>query len=57
MTSRETDTYTASVAIAGIVIIVLSAIVAGYDHTLVKLGIAAVAGIAGFSLRGLVKWQ
>lgn len=57
MSSRETDTYTALVAIGGIVVIVLAAILAGFDHTLVKLGIAAVAGIAGFGLRGLIRWQ
>lgn len=57
MSSRQTDTYTAIVAMAGIVIIVLAAVIAGYDHTLVKLGIAAIAGIAGFSIRGLIRWQ
>jgi general stress protein CsbA len=57
MSSRETDTYTAIVAIAAVVVISVAAILAGYDHTLTKLGIAAVAGIAGFSIRGLIRWQ
>jgi hypothetical protein len=57
MSSRETDTWTTCVATAGIVIITVSAVIAGYDHTLVKIGIAAIAGIAGFSLRGLIRWQ
>jgi hypothetical protein len=39
------------------VTIVVAAVIAGYNHTLVKLGIAAIAGIAGFSLRGLIRWQ
>jgi hypothetical protein len=57
MSSRETDTYTAIAAVAGVVTIVVAAVIAGYNHTLVKLGIAAIAGIAGFSLRGLIRWQ
>lgn len=57
MSSRETDTFTALTAIAGIVIIVVAAIIAGYDHTLVKIGLVAIAGTAGFSIRGLIRWQ
>ena len=57
MSSRETDTATTIAAIAGIVLIIVAAVIAGFDHTLVKLGIAAIAGIAGFSLRGLIRWQ
>ncbi|MCJ7797463.1 MAG: hypothetical protein MUQ56_12005 [Thermoleophilia bacterium] len=57
MSSRETDTATVIVGIAGIAIIVCVAVAFGYDHTLVKLGIAAIAGILGFSLRGLIRWQ
>ena len=57
MSSRQSDTLTTLAAIAGIVAIVIAAVIAGYDHTLVKLGIATVAGIAGFSLRGLIRWQ
>lgn len=57
MSSRETDTLTTVAAVAGIVIIIVAAVIAGYDHTLVKLGIAAIAGIAGFSVRGLIRWQ
>jgi len=57
MSSRETDTATAIAAICGIVIIIVAAIIAGFNHTLVKIGLAAIAGIAGFSLRGLIRWQ
>ena len=57
MSSRETDTATAIAAIAGIVILVIAAIIAGFNHSLVKLGLVAIAGIAGFSLRGLIRWQ
>lgn len=57
MSSRETDTGTAIAGIAGIVVIVVAACIAGYDHTMVKIGIAAVAGLAGYSIRGLIRWQ
>jgi len=57
MSQRETDTTTVVAGIAAIVIIVVSGCVLGYDHTLMKLGIAAIAGLAGFSIRGLVRWQ
>jgi len=57
MSSRETDTATAIAAIAGIVILIVGAIIAGFNHTLVKIGLVAIAGIAGFSLRGLIRWQ
>jgi hypothetical protein len=57
MSSRATDTATAIVGIAAIATIVIVGCLTGYDHTLIKLGIAAIAGLAGFSIRGLVKWQ
>lgn len=57
MSSRETDTTTAIAGITGIVIIVVSGCLLGYDHTLVKLGLTAIAGLAGFSIRGLIRWQ
>lgn len=57
MSSRETDTATAIAGICGIAVIVVAGCICGYDHTLIKLGIAAIAGILGFSLRGLIRWQ
>jgi len=57
MSSRETDTTTAIVGIAGIVVIVLAGCMLGYNHTLIKIGLAAIAGLAGFSIRGLIRWQ
>ena len=57
MSSRETDTGTAIAAIAAICIIVVAGCLCGYDHTLTKLGIAAVAGLAVYSIRGLIRWQ
>jgi hypothetical protein len=57
MSSRETDTTTAIAGIAAIVVIVVSGCLLGYDHTIMKLGLAAIAGLAGFSIRGLIRWQ
>lgn len=57
MSSRETDTATACIGIVGIVIIVGICVCLGIDETIVKLGIAVIAGIAGFSVRGLIRWQ
>jgi len=57
MSSRETDTATAIAAIAGIVVIVVVCLCAGIDETIVKIGLAVIAGLAGFSLRGLIRWQ
>jgi hypothetical protein len=57
MSSRETDTITAIAGIAGIVIITVAAICAGIDHTIIRLACAAIAGLAGFSIRGLIRWQ
>lgn len=53
MTDR--DTTTSIVAILGIVAIVTVSILAGFDHTLTKLGLVTIAGVAGFTLRGLAR--
>lgn len=55
MSTRESDAVTAVAAIAAICVIVIVACLAGIDDTLIKLGIGAIAGLAGFSLAGLVR--
>lgn len=40
-------------AISGIAVIVCYCVHHGIDHALVKLGIAAIAGLGGFTLRGM----
>jgi len=55
MSTRESDTATTIAAIAGIVVIIVVGCIVGIDDTLVKLGIAAISGIAGFSFAGIVK--
>lgn len=55
MSSRETDTAVTIAAIAAIAVIISVACLCGIDDTLVKLGIAAIAGIAGFSFSGLIR--
>lgn len=55
--SREADTVSVIVGIAAVALIVISGLCLGYDETLMKLGIVAIAGIAGFSLRGLIRWN
>lgn len=55
MSTRESDTATTVVAIAGIVIIISVACLCGIDETLVKLGLVVIAGIAGFSFSGLIR--
>jgi len=57
MSQRETDTTTAIAGIAAITVIVVAACAMGYNHTLVKIGISAVAGLTGFAIRGLIRWQ
>lgn len=57
MSGRTTDTLTAVAGIAGIVVIIIVCAALGYNHTIIKLGIAAIAGLAGFSIRGLIRWQ
>lgn len=55
MTPRETDTAAAVAAIAAIVLIVGIACATGHNDTLIKLGIAAVAGLGGFSLHSIFR--
>ena len=55
MSTRESDTATTIAAIAGIVIIIVGGCLFGYDHTLVKLGIAAIAGLGGFAFANTVR--
>lgn len=55
MSTRESDTATTIVSISAIAAIVSVACYFGYDHTLIKLGIAAVAGLGGFSLNALIR--
>ena len=57
MSGRTTDTLTAVAGIIGIVVIIILCVCLGYNHTIIKLGIAAIAGLAGFSVRGLIRWQ
>jgi len=57
MSGRTTDTLTAVAGIIGIVVIIVLCVCLGYNHTIIKLGIAAIAGLAGFSVRGLIRWQ
>jgi hypothetical protein len=57
MSNRTSDTLTAVAAIAGIVIIVSLCICNGIDETIIKLGMVAIAGLAGFSLANLVRKQ
>jgi hypothetical protein len=56
MNPARADTATAITSVICIAAIVISALVAGMNHTLVKLGLVTIAGIAGFTLRGLVRW-
>jgi hypothetical protein len=55
--TQTSDLWTTIAAIAAITLIVCVATLSGMNHTLVKLGIATIAGIAGFSLRGLLRRQ
>lgn len=55
MSTRESDTAVSIAAIAGVVLVVAIACIAGIDDTLVKLGIAVIAGIAGFSFSNLIR--
>lgn len=55
MSDRQSDTATTITAVVCITVITVAAVIAGFDHTLVKIGIAAIAGIAGFTLRGLIR--
>lgn len=55
MSTRESDTATSITAIACIAAIICFCLHYHIDETLVKLGIAVIAGLAGFSLAGLVR--
>jgi hypothetical protein len=55
MSSREPNLWTTIIAICAIAFIVSLALCNHIDDTLVKLGIAAIAGIAGFTFAGLVR--
>jgi hypothetical protein len=55
MSTRESDTATTIAAIAAIAVIIAVASLCGRDDTLIKLGIAAIAALAGFSFSGLVR--
>jgi hypothetical protein len=55
MSGRESDTATTIAAIAAIAIIIGIACLCGRDDTLIKLGIAAIAALAGYSFSGLVR--
>jgi len=51
LSDRNSDATTAIAAIIAVVAIVAIACATGHNDTLIKLGIAAVAGLGGFTLR------
>jgi hypothetical protein len=55
MSTTESNSAVSIAAIAGVVIVVAVGLVFGIDDTLVKLGIAVIAGLAGFSLSRLIR--
>jgi len=55
VSTRESDTATTCTAIASIALIVCACLLCHIDETLIKLGLVAIAGIAGFSLNNLVR--
>jgi len=55
MSTRASDTAVTVAAIAAIVIIMVGCIYARIDETIIKIGIAVIAGLAGFSARGLIR--
>jgi len=55
MSSRESDAAVTIAAIAAVVLIIGIACLSGIDDTLIKLGIAVIAGLAGFSFSGLIR--
>jgi uncharacterized membrane protein required for colicin V production len=57
MTTQDSNTATSVGAIAAITIIIVVGCLVGINDTLVKLGIAVIAGIAGFSFSGLIRKQ
>ena len=55
MSPRESDTAVTIAAIAAVVLIIGIACLSGIDDTLIKLGIAVIAGLAGFSFSGMIR--
>jgi len=55
MSSRESDAAVTIAAIAAVVLIIGIACLSGIDDTLIKLGIAVIAGLAGFSFSGMIR--
>jgi uncharacterized membrane protein YgdD (TMEM256/DUF423 family) len=55
MSNREADTATTIAAIASIALIIVACLCFHVDETLIKLGLVAIAGIAGFSLNNLIR--
>jgi len=55
MSTRESDTATTIAAIAAIAVIISVACLCGIDDTLVKVGIAAIAALAGISFAGIIR--
>jgi len=53
MSTRQSDTVTTIIGITGITAIIIVGCALGFDHTLIKLGIAAIAGLTGFAARGI----
>lgn len=51
------DLWTVIISICAIALIVSVGALCGYDHSLIKIGIATIAGIAGFSLRSMIRWS
>jgi len=57
LSNRASDTITTVVAIGAIVVILAMCICNGIDETMIKLGMVAISGLAGFSLANLVRKQ
>lgn len=55
MSTREPNLWITITAIAAIALMVSSATLCGIDDTLIKFGIAVIAGLGGFSLATLVR--
>jgi len=55
MSTHESNTAVTIAAIAAVVLIIGIACLSGIDDTLIKLGIAVIAGLAGFSFSGMIR--
>lgn len=53
MSPRQSDTVTTIVAILAIALVLCVCARCGIDHAIQKLGLCAIAGLAGFAARGL----